>query len=259
MGVVEETVMSKPSICIWKSLQVSHTLVAWFIFVPAVGKAYAATTSNKISNWQSSSMWLLLLLKETVALLSVSSQEKPPGGKNNSEQGCNLQNSKHSQETGVGAHTFSKHHLLTPLRRLQDEVMKWKEKKAHPGFGSLTVAGLASGASWRHPERAGSRSGRGRWSPAERGPKLASAPTPELAPSGGRAGAPARRGAPRQFLQPRAPPTSRPAPAVAAQPRAGPESRVPPPPPPPRAGGWGKGRRRLTRRAARTKQRPRRR
>lgn len=52
-------------------------------------------------------------------------------------------------------------------------------------------------------------------------------PRRNLAPSGGRAGAPARRGAHRPLLPPRAPPTSRPAPAAAAQPGAGSESRRP--------------------------------
>ncbi|XP_073754041.1 uncharacterized protein [Callorhinus ursinus] len=79
-----------------------------------------------------------------------------------------------------------------------------KRKKAHPRFGSLPVAGLASGASWRYPERAGSRSGRARWSPAERGPKLASAPTPELGPVWRPRGRPRSRRRP-----PPAPPAAR--------------------------------------------------
>lgn len=164
---------------------------------------------------------------------------------------------KQSQETGVGAHIFSKHHLLTPLRRLQHEAMK--RKKAHPKFVSLTVAGLAPGASWRDPETARFRSGRARWSPAERGPKLASAPTPELGPIW----RPRRRPhEPRRPLP--APPAARSAnfPPSPGGSRPAPRgARVPPLPllPRPRAGGWGRGRLRLTRRAARTKRRPRRR
>lgn len=88
MGVAEETVMSMPSICVWKSLQVACR----FIFVLADGKACASGCDDlKQNNRQSNSMWLFLLLKETVALFSVSSYENPPGVENNSEQRCNLQ------------------------------------------------------------------------------------------------------------------------------------------------------------------------
>ena len=75
MGVVEETVTSKPSICVWKSLQLSHTLSLdlYSCLHTARPMLLTAMTSNKISNRQSNSMELFLLLKDAVALLSVSS------------------------------------------------------------------------------------------------------------------------------------------------------------------------------------------
>lgn len=42
MGVVEDTVTSKPSICVWKSLHVFTDACHLVYFVPADSKAYAS-------------------------------------------------------------------------------------------------------------------------------------------------------------------------------------------------------------------------
>lgn len=73
-----------------------------------------------------------------------------------------------------------------------------------------------------------------------RSPSWPPRPRRNLAPSGGRAGAPIAA-APPARPPPRAPPTSRPARGRRPAPRG-----VPVPPPPPRAGGWGRGRPRPT-------------
>lgn len=115
-----------------------------------------------------------------------------------------------------------------------------KKKKGSSQIRQLDCRGSGVGSQLEGPRnRPLPRRPRGRWSPAERGPKLASAPTPELGPiwrprrrpppaaapplpNPARASRPALRQLP---ARPR---------AVAAQPRAGPGV-----PPPPRAGGGG--------------------
>lgn len=127
-----------------------------------------------------------------------------------------------------------------------------KKKPAYPKFSRVSFACCRRELVWGTANRPRPE-GRARGSPTQRESKLASAPTPELAPS---TASPAPRPAPE--------PTAAPAAARPANFPPSPGGRSPAPlgvrVPLPRAGGWGRGRRlRLTRRAARTKRRPRRR
>lgn len=121
MGVVEETVTSKPSICVWKSLQLSH-MPSLDLYSCLLHTARPLLlTSNKISNRQSNSLWLFYCSKKET-LSSVFHLKKNLPGVRLTRNNAATCKTKRVRKLGGGL-TCPKHQRLTPLRRLQGKAV----------------------------------------------------------------------------------------------------------------------------------------
>ena len=177
-GVVEETVTSKPSICVWKSLQLSHmpSLDLYPCLLHTTRPLLlTAMTSNKISNRQSNSLWLFYCSKKHTLSSVLHLKKNLPGVRLTRNNAATCKTKQESGNWGGGLRSLSTND--SPLWDGCKEKRCKEKGKAHPEFGSVSAARLASGVVGEggSAERWRPR-GRARWSPAYRDVKLASAP-----------------------------------------------------------------------------------
>ena len=109
-GVVEETVTSKPSICVWKSLQLSHmpSLDLYPCLLHTTRPLLlTAMTSNKISNRQSNSLWLFYCSKKQTLSSVLHLKKNLPGVRLTRNNAATCKTKQESGNWGGGLRSLS--------------------------------------------------------------------------------------------------------------------------------------------------------